>query len=92
MCETPEEASYEILSYLARNPDAQDTLEGVVEWWMFEQKIRSRTSQVELALAQLVAKGLIVKRKGKDARTHYRVNRRKLREISSILEQRPHTE
>jgi hypothetical protein len=89
MCATSEETSYEILAYLAENPDARDTLEGVVEWWVFEQKIRSRTSQVEQALADLVSRGLVIERKGRDARSHYRVNRRKLREISSILKQRP---
>lgn len=92
MCGTSEETSYEILAYLAENPDARDTLEGVVEWWVFEQKIRSRTSQVEQALADLVSRGLVIERKGRDTRPHYRVNRRKLREISSILKQRPHLE
>ena len=92
MCGSSEETSYEILAYLAENPDARDTLEGVVEWWVFEQKIRSRTSQVEQALADLVSRGLVIERKGRDARSHYRVNRRKLREISSILKQRPHLE
>ena len=33
--------------------------------------------------------GLVIERTGRDARSHYRVNRRKLREISSILKQRP---
>jgi predicted transcriptional regulator len=89
MCGTSEETSYEILSYLVKHPDALDTLEGVAEWWVFAEKIRRRTLQVEQALAELVSKGLVIERKGRDGRSHYRVNRRKLREISSILKQSP---
>jgi predicted transcriptional regulator len=92
MCGTSEETSYEILSYLVNHPDALDTLEGVAEWWVFAEKIRRGTLQVEQALAELVSKGLVIERKGRDGRSHYRVNRRKLREISSILKQSPHNE
>jgi hypothetical protein len=89
MCETGEQTSFEILSYLKDNPNAQDTLEGVVEWWVFEQKIKSRKSQVERALADLVGRGLVIERRGKDSRTHYRINRRKLRQISTMLKNKP---
>ncbi|HSB09204.1 MAG TPA: hypothetical protein VLM38_06805 [Blastocatellia bacterium] len=92
MCGTSEQASYEILSYLVKHPDALDTLEGVAEWWVFAQKIDSRTLQVEQALGDLVSKGLVLERKGRDGRSHYRVNRRKLREISSFLKQSTHIE
>jgi hypothetical protein len=91
MCLTVRETSYEILSYLAENPDAQDTLEGVVEWWVFERKLRSRTSLVEQALARLVSKGLVIERKGADARSRFRVNRKQLGAISKILKHRPHS-
>jgi len=79
--------AHEILAYLFENPDAQDTLEGIMEWWLLEQKIKRQTAKVKEALAELVAKGLVVERQGKDARTHYRINRRKLREIRALLEQ-----
>lgn len=78
----------EILAYLAEHPDAQDTVEGIVEWWLLEQKIKRHTAQVKEALAELVAKGLVLERKGKDARIHYRVNRRKSGEIRALLRER----
>jgi hypothetical protein len=90
MCASPEDVSYEILSYLAENPGAQDTVEGVVEWWVLEQKLRSRASEVEDALAQLVSRGLLIERKGTDARSHYRINRKQLREITRIVKQHQH--
>jgi predicted transcriptional regulator len=79
------QTAYEILAYLAEHPDAQDTLEGIMEWWLLEQEIRRETAKVKEALAELVAKGLVLERKGKGARIYYRVNRRKSKEIRTIL-------
>ena len=33
----------EILEYLARQPNAQDTIEGIVNWWVSDAHIRKRT-------------------------------------------------
>jgi predicted transcriptional regulator len=76
-----------ILAYLAEHPKAQDTLEGIVEWWLLEQEIKRRTAMVREALAELLAKGLVVERKGRDGRMHYRLNRHKRREIAALLKQ-----
>ena len=89
MCESPEQTSFEILTYLKNNPDAQDTLEGVVEWWVFQQKIQSHAGRVERALGDLVNRGYVMMRKGTDSRAHYRINRRRLGEIESLLQQEP---
>lgn len=93
-CTKPDEASigksqiaYEILAYLVENPGAQDTVEGIVEWWLLEQQIKRQTAKVKEALAELVSKGLILQHKGKDLRTHYRINRRKSKEIQALLRQ-----
>jgi hypothetical protein len=75
------QTAHEILAYLAEHEDAQDTLEGIVEWWLLEQKIRSRTAEVEKALDDLIADSLILVHKGGDARTHYCINPQKVREI-----------
>ncbi len=79
----------EILTYLVEHRNAQDTFEGIVEWWLLEQGIKRRTAEVKEALAQLVAKGLVLGRKGKDSRTHYRINRLKYQEILAMLKQKP---
>lgn len=83
------EIAYEILAYLSENPDAQDTLEGIIEWWLLERRIRSETRNVKEALARLIADGQLVERTGKDQRIHYRVNRRRLAGIKRLLKQRP---
>jgi|ERR1051326_3258450 hypothetical protein len=83
-----EQTAYDILilAYLAERPDAQDTLEGVAQWWLPKQAVKSNTVQVEEALAKLVDEGLVLERSGKDARTYYKVNRRRLKEIRKMKE------
>lgn len=75
----------DVLSYLVKNPDAQDTLEGIVEWWLLERKIESRTAKVKEVLAELVAKGLILERRGSDSRLRYLINTDRQDEIRALL-------
>ena len=78
----------EILTYLAEHPDSNDTLEGIVQWWLLERRIEQQIVVVKEALAELVAKGLVLENEGKDSRVHYRINRHKQGEIQTILRQR----
>jgi len=75
----------EILSYLVENPKAQDTLEGIVEWWLLEQKIKYETARVQEALSELVAKGLILEKKGSNSQRHYRINQSRFEEIKKLV-------
>ena len=75
----------EILEYLIDHPEAQDTLQGIVEWWLLEQTIKFKKTQVEKALAELIAKGLIIEKKGSDSQTRYRINHRKHKDIQILL-------
>jgi hypothetical protein len=79
--------AHEILAYLKDHPDAQDTLEGIVEWWLLETKIKYQTTLVMDALADLVEKELILEHKSKDSRVYYQANRTKMEEILEILKQ-----
>ena len=67
----------EILAYLVDNPKAQDTFEGIVEWWLLERAIKFQEAQVKEALADLVAKGLILEKKGSNSQIHYQFNQGK---------------
>ncbi|HEY3860533.1 MAG TPA: hypothetical protein VGO59_01490 [Verrucomicrobiae bacterium] len=64
------------MSYLAANPAAEDTLRGVVEWWLLKQRITEATSAVEATLAGLVAKGKLRAEPGPDGRVRYRLQRK----------------
>ena len=42
-----------------------------MEWWLLKQKIAQSTADVEAALANLVAEGKLMARKGADGRVRY---------------------
>jgi DNA-binding IscR family transcriptional regulator len=87
MCLTEtSQVSNSILAYLAKHPDAQDTVEGITDWWLLQRRREVESSLVQQALLELTQNGLILKRKGRDARIRYRLNKSKLREIRKAIE------
>src|ERR1051325_8065754 len=54
------EVRYHILAYLCDNPNAGDSFDGIVEWWLLHQKIKFETRNISEAVRRLVAEGLIV--------------------------------
>jgi len=83
--EQKHEIRYYILSYLAENPDAGDSFDGIVEWWLLRQRIKHETRIVSEAVAQLVFDGLILEQKKSDSRIIYRVNRTREQAIRTML-------
>ncbi len=75
----------EVLAYLVEHPKAQDTLEGIVKWWLLERKIKYQTGLVNEAIQELVEKGLILENKKHKPFTYYRLNQRKKREIQALV-------
>lgn len=76
MCNTEKSRiAQELLSYLARHPDAQDTLDGICEWWLLEEKIKRRKAEIREVLGELVRSGLVMENPGRDEHTRYRLNR-----------------
>lgn len=59
MCSTnlvAEMADY-ILDYLRNQPEAEDTLDGIAEWWVLEGEIKRRRDVVAQAVTKLVQEG-----------------------------------
>ena len=83
--ERAREVSYYILAYLYENPEAGDTFDGIVEWWLLRQRIKFETRNVSAAVTKLVSDGLIVEHEGSDSRIFYRVNRTKEQDVKSLL-------
>lgn len=77
----------EILAYLSEHPHAQDTLEGIVGWWLLQRQIENQTQTVKQALGELVKQGLVVETHAQDSRVHYRLNLAKREEIGTLLQQ-----
>ena len=75
------------MSYLIEHQDAQDTLEGIVEWWLVEQKIKQQTARVKEVLDDLVKNTYLLESTGLDSRSRYRINHSKRNEILSLIEE-----
>jgi hypothetical protein len=79
----------EILSYLSAHPEAGDTVEGTVEWWRLEHRIRRTTAEVKTALNELATQGIVLAQTGRDGRTYYRLNPRTPKEVARHLQRPP---
>ena len=79
------QAAYEILSYLAEHPYAQDALSGIIGWWLPEKRVRRQI--VTNALLALVREGLVLERKMQHLPTRYGINQERMPEIRKFLEE-----
>ena len=77
-----------ILAYLDENPDAMDTSEGILEWWLLERESHERQDQVEAALSELATEGWVIASRQADSRVRYRLNPERAREIRERLDRR----
>lgn len=74
-----------ILAYLTRNPTAEDTVDGILQWWLVQQEICFRMQEVETALVELTGRGLVTQRVGEDFRVRYRINPNEYEQIQFRL-------
>ena len=61
----------QLLRYLAQHPDAADTVEGILQWWLPRETARYRESEVQAALEWLVLEGALVRSNLPDGRGLY---------------------
>jgi len=75
----------EILDYLARQPGAQDTIDGILQWWVLDSCIRSWTPKIAKTVARLVERGFLEEKPSADGKIFYRISPRYL----STVQHRP---
>jgi hypothetical protein len=80
-----QEVAAKILRYLAEHPNAADTSEGILEWWLLRQSILDEEMVVERALDSLVEQKLIFRVEAADARKHYRLNADRIEESRALI-------
>ena len=51
----------EIIDYLRKNPNAGDSLEGVMNWWLSQRDKKPDVAEIEQVLEQLIAEGSVRK-------------------------------
>jgi hypothetical protein len=64
----------EILDYLARQPGAQDTIEGILHWWVLDAYIQKWAPKISKTIAQLVEQGFLQQKRAADGKVFYRVS------------------
>jgi hypothetical protein len=74
-----------VLHYLIDHPDAKDTIQGIIRWWLPGGIMTWEEAAVQEALDLLVARGWVTQRPTTPSRTIYGLNKAKLEEIERFL-------
>lgn len=61
----------EVLAYLDAHPDAADTADGILRWWLSPRHADASDADVEQALERLVAYDAVMRQRMADGRTLY---------------------
>jgi hypothetical protein len=77
----------EILHYCVHYPDAKDTPEGILKWWLAEGRGEWGKEDIQEALDSLTGKGWLLKRKTRQSEEIYGLNKEHLQEITDFMTQ-----
>ncbi len=75
----------EILTYLEKHPDAQDTLAGIMQGWLSGQGGKHKPSIVHEVVTDLILEGKILESKTSGSDSEYRLNIAKRNRIKELL-------
>jgi hypothetical protein len=64
----------EILDYLARHPHAEDTIDGILHWWVLDACVRKWAPKIAETVARLVEQGFLEQKRSADGNVFYRVS------------------
>lgn len=64
-----------ILVYLEKNPDAADTAEGILKFWMQRENAEITSTKVSSTLEKLVKKGRLQAFKSADGTLYYKLKK-----------------
>jgi hypothetical protein len=89
--------SRRILKYLIQHPEACDTTDGIMDWWLRGGRVgEAQTGQakeeVEKTLEAMVSKGWLVARKTDASPKLYGINEKRVGEIEAFLVTLPDTD
>lgn len=76
----------DVLRYFLRNPQAADSLEGVVRWRLAEENVHRTVQATRYALQLLVDKGYLLERRSAVAGEFFALNPKKRREAERFAQ------
>ena len=76
----------ELLHYLIKHPDAKDTIEGILRWWLPDSHRDWGEEEVQQAVDFLTSKAWITARNVTASQKVYGLNKDKILEIKEYLE------
>jgi len=68
------------------NPSANDTLEGITEWWLLEQRVKTGLNAVQSALNHLEILAFVVVKTRLGGTLSYSVNKERVSAIKKWLD------
>jgi hypothetical protein len=75
----------EILSYFTRNPEAADSLEGIVRWRLLDEVIYRSYQETEAALGWLVERGYLIETSMPGIKPIFRLNPDRLTDSAEVV-------
>ena len=78
----------EILTYLEKHPDAQDTLDGIIQGWFPDHGNRFSPIMVQEVVKDLVLEGTILESKIPGSQTVYRFNLARRNRLKELLKKK----
>jgi len=82
-----EQVIVEMLQQCIKYPDRKDTIQGILKWWLPEGRTDWRQEEVQKALDLLTSKEWLTKRGTIPSKEIYGINKDRLQEIRSFLQQ-----
>ena len=75
----------EILTYLGKHPDAQDSLDGILQTWLPDRGNKYNPTMVQEVVKDLVLEGTILESKIPGKQSVYRLNNAKRDRLKELL-------
>jgi len=84
--ETSKRVAWLLLGYLYTHPDAKDTAEGIMNWWLPTRGVMVNETGVEEALNELVMSGWLTLTSHSASHPMYGLNRARIVELQRLFE------
>ncbi len=78
----------EILTYLGKHPNAQDSLDGILQVWLLDRGNKYNPTMVQEVVKDLVLEGTILESKIPGTQSAYRLNNAKRDRLKELLKKK----